>query len=129
KSFLRVNSRADARSNPKNLLQFYCPPERCAWGERLLGRRAVKEAFDRFRVKFEELTRQPRHCALRSAECGMSLAPLLERADHILMAESIEGRTPFLHGMLPRFALSMDRKHMLRRDQTKPMLRRVADIM
>ncbi|MFT2112686.1 asparagine synthetase B family protein [Marinomonas sp. 2405UD68-3] len=60
---------------------------------------------------------------LRKAELDLSLGPLLHRADQILMSRSIEGRTPFLHGDVPRLAMSCPPQANLSSGQGKVLLR------
>jgi len=108
------------------LARFFCPADRYVWAERLLGRTAVTEAFDRFRSAFADLALLPPYEALRAIECCTSLEALLQRTDHILMAESIEGRTPFLHGLVPQFAFGLGRD-LIGATETKPLLRRAAE--
>lgn len=60
---------------------------------------------------------------LRHIELDHSLEPLLRRADQLLMARSIEGRTPFLQGSVPKLALSAPVDQHLRGEKSKPLLR------
>jgi asparagine synthase (glutamine-hydrolysing) len=60
---------------------------------------------------------------LRRVELENGLAPLLYRADKILMRHSIEGRTPFLHGGIPDHASALSVEHLLASGQTKIALR------
>jgi len=60
---------------------------------------------------------------LRRIELDHSLEPLLRRADQLLMARSIEGRTPFLQGTVPQLALSVPAYQHLANDRSKPLLR------
>lgn len=55
-----------------------------------------------------------------------SLEPLLRRADHLLMAYTIEARTPFLHFGIPTFAKSYDKQRVLL-EETKVPLRRLLE--
>lgn len=61
---------------------------------------------------------------LRTLEPRRSLQPLLARADHLLMTHTIEGRTPFLHGDVPRIAWEAPTSALLEGDTTKALLRR-----
>lgn len=60
---------------------------------------------------------------VRDFELEQSLQPLLRRADALLMAKSIEGRTPFLHGRLPGLGRRQGWSDLVGRDQTKIALR------
>lgn len=60
---------------------------------------------------------------LRMSDFSLVLEPLLARADHALMARTIEGRTPFLHGDVPEFAFRFDEAAHLVGGGTKQTLR------
>ena len=66
---------------------------------------------------------KPRH-ALLTVERQFSLEPLLRRADHALMAASVEGRTPFLHGRVPQLASTMLENDLWCSRENKRALRR-----
>ncbi|MGI5429078.1 asparagine synthetase B family protein [Streptomyces sp. CA-179760] len=60
---------------------------------------------------------------VREFEYTHSLEPLLRRADHLLMARGVEGRTPFLHGGLPALAAALPFAGLVGGGQTKLPLR------
>ena len=60
---------------------------------------------------------------LRISDFTLVLGPLLARADHALMARTIEGRTPFLHGDVPDLAFRIDESIHLAGGKTKQTLR------
>ena len=74
------------------------------WAVRLLGSRRVADCEARFRSHHADIADMTPLDALRNLELKYSLEPLLARTDIALMAESIEGRTPFLHGAMPGLA-------------------------
>lgn len=61
---------------------------------------------------------------VREHELTHSLEPLLRRTDHLLMAQGIEGRTPFLHAGLPALAAALPFDELVTGGQTKVALRR-----
>lgn len=78
-------------------------------------------------AKLEGLPSSSKWGKLRSLEATFSLEPLLHRADHLLMSQSIEGRTPFLHGETPEMAFSFGGDELLSDSQTKVVLRKAYD--
>lgn len=60
---------------------------------------------------------------LRMSDFSLVLEPLLARADHALMARTIEGRTPFLHGDVPELAFRFSEVAHLAEGGTKQILR------
>jgi asparagine synthase (glutamine-hydrolysing) len=64
---------------------------------------------------------------LRMSDFSLILEPLLARADHALMARTIEGRTPFLHGEVPDLAFRFDESAHLANGKTKQTLRNAYD--
>jgi asparagine synthase (glutamine-hydrolysing) len=104
-------------------LDHYLPgPALEGWVERLLGRAACEDATAAL-AKALPGGEEPA-TVVRRFELEHSLQPLLGRADAILMAESIEGRTPFLHGSLPALASAQGWEDVIDGSQTKVGLRR-----
>lgn len=60
---------------------------------------------------------------VQMSDFSLVLEPLLARADHALMARTIEGRTPFLHGDVPDLAFRFDASAHLAGGRTKQTLR------
>ena len=90
----------------------------------LIGQRAAAMLRDRLVALLWPLVagREPKQ-ALLAAERMLSLEPLLRRADHALMAASVEGRTPFLHGRVPDLAAALPDAELWSPDETKRALR------
>lgn len=114
RSYLRVPGLSDAR-------EFYLSPRRDSLVRELLGEDAFQDA------------REALHAALpagddpatvvREFEYEHSLEPLLRRADHLLMAQGVEGRVPYLHGGLPALAATLPFDQLIQNGQTKVPLR------
>lgn len=66
---------------------------------------------------------QPGPEAVLHAERDMSLGPLLERTDLLMMANSVEARTPFLHGLGWAIAQQLPIRSKVGSGQTKRALR------
>ncbi|WP_430246548.1 asparagine synthetase B family protein (plasmid) [Neorhizobium sp. DAR64861/K0K2] len=115
--------RAFNPDTPDSLFQFILPESRHPYLEALCGAGIIQECRNIFEAKYPPPVSGSRFEHLRRMELDHSLEPLLRRADQILMTRSIEGRTPFLHGGVPEFALSIDASHHLSSSRTKPMLR------
>lgn len=117
---------AGAISNP---LEFYLPQERRELVTRLLGPDVTDAATDALRAalrRAEENVAGPNPTpvdVVRTFELEHSLEPLLRRTDHLLMAEGIEGRTPFLHAGLPELAARLPASALVRGTRTKGVLR------
>ncbi|MGW2842929.1 asparagine synthetase B family protein [Streptomyces sp. NPDC001493] len=120
-------------------VDFYLPDERLELVTALLGRDAcadatgeLRRAIDRSRTAAAE-----RHGVepsvvdvVREHEYEHSLEPLLRRTDHLLMAEGIEGRTPFLHGGVAELARRYPAHSLVRGSLTKAALREAfADLL
>lgn len=60
---------------------------------------------------------------VREFEYEHSLEPLLRRTDHLLMAEGIEGRVPFLHAGVPELSIRYPAPALVRGGLTKAVLR------
>lgn len=101
-------------------LDFYLAEERRTMATELLGCDVVEEAVETFRG---ELPEGPACEVVRSHELQHSLEPLLRRTDHLLMAQGIEGRTPFLHGGVPALASRLTPSQLVRGGETKVALR------
>lgn len=74
-------------------------------------------ALDRFLGEFP--TKLDDISCLKKIENSISLGPLLLRTDHLLMAFSIEGRTPYLHGSIPKLAEKYNYNELVRDGVTK----------
>ena len=85
--------------------------------ETLIGRNNVDAALDRFLGEFP--TKLDDISCLKKIENSISLGPLLLRTDHLLMAFSIEGRTPYLHGSIPKLAEKYNYNELVRDGVTK----------
>lgn len=102
---------------------FYLSPGRREWVCGLLGEEACNAAAEALRAALPSAPGRPADETVREFEYEHSLEPLLRRADHLLMAQGVEGRTPFLHGGLPVLAASLPFAALVDRGQTKLMLR------
>ncbi|MGV9879605.1 asparagine synthetase B family protein [Streptomyces sp. NPDC003006] len=116
RSYLGLPDLADAE-------EFYVTPHRTALVRALLGEEAAAVALDALRAALPEARGRPAAEVVRDFEYAHSLEPLLRRADHLLMAEGVEGRTPFLHGGLPALGRSYPMAGLVRGGQTKVPLR------
>lgn len=117
-----IGSGADQTPFPL-LHQFYLGSSSARLAASLLPRATraeVETRFDSWAQRFANLSPT---AALRSGEQELSLEPLLLRADVMMMARSIEVRTPFLHGGIPETADALHRALPLRNEFTKPALR------
>ncbi|MEV8021328.1 asparagine synthetase B [Streptomyces sp. NPDC086554] len=120
-------------------VDFYLPYERLELVTALLGRDACAAATGELRRaigRSQEAAAQ-RHGieptvvdVVREHEYEHSLEPLLRRTDHLLMAEGIEGRTPFLHGGVAELSRRYPARSLVRGSQTKAVLREAfADLL
>ncbi|MER5968940.1 asparagine synthase-related protein [Streptomyces sp. NPDC002055] len=107
-----------------NAAGFYLSPQRDRLVRRLLGEEAWAAARDALVAALPDPQGRPPAEVVREFEYQHSLEPLLRRADHLLMAHGVEGRTPFLHGGLPRLAASIPFAELVREGRTKVPLRR-----
>lgn len=103
--------------------QFYLSPRRAALARALLGPDAYASARAALAAALPAAMGRPAAEVVREFEYKHSLEPLLRRADHLLMAEGVEGRTPFLHGGLPALGASFPMEELLQHGQTKTPLR------
>lgn len=101
---------------------FFTSAGRVAVVRDLLGANAVAKALEALREALPTCSDTTE--IVRRFEREHSLEPLLRRADHLLMAEGIEGRTPFLHGDLASLADALPWHELVRDGQTKVALRR-----
>lgn len=113
-------------------VDFYLSQERLKLVRELIGPDLAEEATDALRAAVgragaaAELWhgRSPAPVdVVREFEYEHSLEPLLRRTDHLLMAEGIEGRTPFLHGGVPDLARRYPPSALVRESLTKAVLR------
>lgn len=118
--------------NLANPIDFYVSEERRMLVTELIGPTACASALDALRKALSraQLTAEQRHSVaptpadvVREFELEHSLEPLLRRTDHLLMAEGIEGRTPFLHADVPLLAQRIPSTSLVRGTQTKAALR------
>lgn len=82
----------DDSTSPSN---FYLPSRHVDTLRSLVGPEAAHRASEALR---ERLPERAGGQSIREAERTFSLGPLLNRTDALMMANSIEARTPFLHG-------------------------------
>lgn len=82
-------------------LDYYRHPQREALVRLLMGPAALRKAQDRFLAAYGGMD------DIRPIEQQLRLTRLLLRSDLCLMAQSIEGRVPFLHNGIPELALSL----------------------
>lgn len=118
---------------------FYLPRERLDLVTELIGPSACTAAADALRAAVGEAARTVAHrCGteptavdvVREFEYEHSLEPLLRRTDHLLMAEGIEGRTPFLHAGVPELARRYPAASLVNGTCTKVALREAfADLL
>lgn len=113
-------------------MDFYLTPQRRELVTELIGPEACAAAADALAAavgRAGEAVR--RRCGIEPAtidvvrefEYEHSLEPLLRRTDHMLMAEGIEGRTPFLHAGVPDLARRYRSGSLVRGTETKAALR------
>lgn len=115
-------------------LEFYLPPDHRELVTRLLGPDLTHAATDALRAALrraeESVPRPDPVDVVRTFELEHSLEPLLRRTDHLLMAEGIEGRTPFLHAGVPELAARFPASALVRGTRTKAVLREAfADLL
>jgi len=108
---------------PDFALNFMLPNDRCHYLEALYGKGFVSECKRLFSTVYSDQEASTPMNLLRNIELDHSLEPLLRRSDQILMSRSIEGRTPFLHGDIPKLALSIDAEKHMQSSQGKSILR------
>ncbi|HEU4727014.1 MAG TPA: asparagine synthase-related protein [Kofleriaceae bacterium] len=107
-----------------DLARYACPPDKEAALRPILGDAAIDEARCRFDAQFEDCATRAPFDGLRRLEQYLRLEPLLHRTDLALMALSIEGRVPYLHGRVPELAYGLELTDCLSAEQTKLALRR-----
>lgn len=94
----------EANSLHGRIEDFEFPVERRDWLTELLGKESVNWCSDRFRQIYGPVLLNQNLETLLRIELEISLEPLLVRADHCLMSQGVEGRTPYLHGDVPEIA-------------------------
>ncbi len=104
--------------------EFYLTPGREAAARALIGAELHEAARTALLAALPPAAGRPAAEVVREFEYEHSLEPLLRRADHLLMAQGIEGRVPFLHGGLPSLAASLPVGSLVTGGQTKVALRR-----
>jgi asparagine synthase (glutamine-hydrolysing) len=104
-------------------IDFYLSPARREMACWLLGGDAAEAAEDALVSALPAAGGRHAAAVVQEFEREHSLEPLLRRADHLLMAQGIEGRTPFLHGDLPELAAALPMDALVREGQTKVPLR------
>lgn len=112
-----------AAGNPRATLDFLLPESRHPYLEALLGAGSVARLHSVARGRYPAVPGETPLDHLRRIELDHSLEPLLLRADQLLMARSIEGRTPFLHGRVPDLAFAVPAEDHLRNGTGKALLR------
>ncbi|MFD7919956.1 asparagine synthetase B family protein [Streptomyces sp. NPDC059740] len=117
RSYLALAGLAAARD-------FYLTPGRREVVGELLGAGALRAAEAALDAALPPATGRGPAEVVRDFEYAHSLEPLLRRADHLLMAQGVEGRVPFLHGGVPALAASLPSGALVTRGQTKVALRR-----
>lgn len=101
-------------------LGFYTSPRRLKLAETLVGSGPSRSALS---ALAGSLPRSSGPDAIRKSESRMSLEPLLARTDALTMDNSIEARTPFLHGMSWAIAKGLPWNDLVSDGQTKRILR------
>jgi asparagine synthase (glutamine-hydrolysing) len=119
-SYLMVNGK---RSVEETFKGFYLPPERLSLLGHLLGPGHIDECKHYLNLLALSLKELEPFEAIRRFELAHSLEPLLRRADILLMTNSIEGRTPYLHGDIARIAFGLRMPDLISDNQTKLALR------
>jgi asparagine synthase (glutamine-hydrolysing) len=114
RSYLRLGS-------VRSAAEFYVSPERISAVTALIGKDRCRQALESLRDALPGGA-SPAD-VVRRFELTHSLEPLLRRADCLLMAHGIEGRTPFLHGGLGRLAQALSWQDLVDGGQTKRVLR------
>ncbi|MET9380886.1 asparagine synthase-related protein [Streptomyces sp. NPDC002928] len=117
RSYLRLPDATDPAS-------FYLPDGRAGLLRSLLAPDSYEAAHDALSDALPSAAGRPVPAVVREFEYTHSLEPLLRRADHLLMARGVEGRTPFLHGGVPGLAASLPFADLVAGGQTKLPLRR-----
>lgn len=115
RSYLRLDSMPSA-------VDFYASPERIGVVSALVGKDRCQQALGSLRGALPDMASTVD--VVRRFERTHSLEPLLRRADCLLMARGIEGRTPFLHAGLDRLARALPWQYLVHGGQTKVVLRR-----
>jgi asparagine synthase (glutamine-hydrolysing) len=115
RSYLRLDSVPSA-------VEFYASPETISVVSALVGMDRCHQALESLRSALPDGVSTVD--IVRRFERIHSLEPLLRRADCLLMAHGIEGRTPFLHAGLGRLAEALPWQDLVHGGQTKLLLRR-----
>lgn len=105
-------------SEPQDYLNILLNSERKTIIKSIIGDSAFELTKKRFREKF---TGDYSDIAeyIKNYEMKISLEPLLQRQDHLLMHYGIEGRTPFLHSHISTYANRLKYKEMIYKSETK----------
>jgi asparagine synthase (glutamine-hydrolysing) len=114
RSYLRLDSVPSA-------VEFYVSPEKISLVSALVGKDRCQQALESLRGALP--VGGSTADVVRRFERMHSLEPLLRRADCLLMAQGIEGRTPFLHAGLGRLAEALPWQDLVHGGQTKLLLR------
>ena len=101
-----------------------CRATDVAWLTRLLGPDSVSWCRTRFKETYASVAEIDPFDGLRQIEKSLSLEPLLLRTDYSLMLHGIEGRTPYLHGMVPSVSRRLSLDELLPGNETKFALRK-----
>lgn len=104
-----------------SVAEWYFPPSKRAMVASLIGEEASNDSIEALvGVVGDGVGLE----AIRKAEISMSLGPLLDRTDQLTMANSIEARTPFLHGPASLTANKIGWDAQVVGEQTKVQLRK-----
>ena len=106
-----------------SLSDFVCRRTNLDAIQQLLPSNSIAKANHTLEAFIHNLPGSTKWQKLRALDFVHCLEPLLRRADHLLMSQSIEGRTPFLHGDVPQVAFDIPFEELVQ-DQTKLTLRR-----
>lgn len=115
-------------SEPEDYLNALLNEERKEIIKSIIGNFAYEMTKNRFQEKFPgdylDIAEYIRKCELK-----ISLEPLLQRQDHLLMHFGIEGRTPFLHSHISDYANCLMYKEMVNESETKiPIFKTLNDM-
>ncbi|MDR5859273.1 asparagine synthase-related protein [Halomonas eurihalina] len=103
--------------------EFLIPSTRCPYLDALMGPGFAAQMKTFAHDIYPDIPAMAPLDRLRQIELDHSLGPLLQRADHLMMARSIEARTPFLHGSVPELALAVPAARHMAGGQNKALLR------
>ncbi|MCW7762563.1 asparagine synthetase B family protein [Photorhabdus luminescens] len=117
-SYSQINT-----TDSNSFYRFMVPAVKEPYLRALIGTENLKDMQDLLEVIYPTFKNMSLLQRIREAEIDHSLEPLLQRADQILMARSIEGRVPFLHGDVPNIAFSISPEEHIKNGIGKSFLR------